>query len=108
MRLAPLYDVASAWPYPRRIPVQKMKLAMQIGRHYRLKEVQPRHFEELAKSCRYPAETLIAVLKDLSERLPDEASALLREVEVRGMTHDVLAKLLDGLSAQCRATLRGL
>ena len=108
MRLAPLYDVASAWPYPRRIPVQKMKLAMQIGRHYRLKEVQPRHFEELAKSCRYPAETLIAVLKDLSERLPDEASALLREVEVRGMTHDVLAKLLDGLSAQCRATLHGL
>jgi serine/threonine-protein kinase HipA len=52
MRLAPLYDIASAWPYPRRIAPQKMQLAMRIGRHYRLKEILPRHFVELAKSCR--------------------------------------------------------
>jgi serine/threonine-protein kinase HipA len=104
MRLAPIYDIASAWPYPRRIPPQRMKLAMRVGRHYRMREIQPRHFEELAKACRYPADWLIATLGDLSAQLPDEASALLKEVEVRGMAQAVLAKLLDGLAAQCNAT----
>jgi serine/threonine-protein kinase HipA len=108
MRLAPLYDIASAWPYPRRIPPQKMKLAMRVGRYYRMKEIQPRHFGELAKACRYPADLLIATLKDLSEQLPDEGLAVLKEVEIRGMGRDVLDKLLDGLTRQCEATQRNL
>ena len=29
MRLAPLYDIASAWPYSKQIPAQKVKLAMR-------------------------------------------------------------------------------
>jgi hypothetical protein len=48
------------------------------------------------------------MLKDLSEQLPDEGLAVLKEVEVRGMRRDVLAKLLDGLSKQCKATRRNL
>jgi serine/threonine-protein kinase HipA len=108
MRLAPLYDIASAWPYPRRIPLQKTKLAMQIGRHYRIREIQPRHFEALAKACRYPADILIATLKELSEQLPDEGLAVLKEIQVRGMGRDALAKLLDGVAAQCKTTLRQL
>jgi serine/threonine-protein kinase HipA len=108
MRLAPLYDVASAWPYPRRIPPQKMKLAMRVGRHYRMTGILPRHFQELAKVCRYPADTLLAMLRDLSEQLPDEGLVLLKDVEDRGMARDVLAKLLDGLAAQCSATKRKL
>jgi hypothetical protein len=86
------------------IPPQKMKLAG----HYRMREIQPRHFEELAKACRYPPDALIAMLRDLSGQLPDEALALLKEVEVTGMARDVLPKLLDGLAAQCKATKRNL
>jgi hypothetical protein len=76
-------------------------------RHSR-KEIRPRHFEELAKACRYPPDILIAMLKDLSEQLPDEGLAVLKEVEVRGMGRDVLAKLLDGLAKQCETTRRNL
>jgi len=108
MRLAPLYDIASAWPYPRRIPPQKMKLAMRIGRYYRIREIQLRHFEELARACRYPVETLISVLRDLCGQLPDEGVAVLKDVEVRGMARTVLAKLVDGLTAQCMAVARSL
>lgn len=108
MRLAPVYDIASAWPYPRRIAPQKMKLAMRIGGYYRLRQIQPRHFDELARACRYPRDVLIATLRDLSERLPDEGLSLMKEVEAKGMAHDVLAKLLDGLAAQCAATKRSL
>jgi serine/threonine-protein kinase HipA len=108
MRLAPLYDIASAWPYPRRIAPQKMKLAMQIGRHYRLKEIQPRHFVELAKVCRFPADSLLGMLKELAERLPDEGSAAMEENARSGMAGEVLTQLLDGLVAQCKATSRSL
>src|SRR6267154_2790466 len=31
LRLAPFYDIASAWPYTRRMPVQKIRLALRIG-----------------------------------------------------------------------------
>lgn len=60
----------------------------------------------LAKACRYPADALITVLQDLAERLPDEAAALLEEIELKGMARIVLARLHDGLAAQCKVTRR--
>jgi serine/threonine-protein kinase HipA len=102
MRLAPLYDIASAWPYPKQIPVQKMKLAMRIGRHYRWREIQPRHFTELARSCRFSPATLLAILRELATRLPDEASALIGELHQTKITGDMLSGLLDGLTTHCR------
>jgi serine/threonine-protein kinase HipA len=54
-RMTPLYDVLSAWPIigrgARRISVQDVKLAMAVSgrtRHYRLNEIQPRHWRLLA------------------------------------------------------------
>ena len=56
-QLTPLYDVLSAWPIigkrANEIPLDKAKLAMALpGRrpHYRLPEIQRRHFEELGKA----------------------------------------------------------
>jgi len=102
MRLAPLYDIASAWPYPNQIPLQKMKLAMRIGRHYRWREIRPRHFEELARSCRYSPDDLLATLGDLAARLPDEASALVAELRQTEIADEMLKRLLDGLATHCK------
>jgi serine/threonine-protein kinase HipA len=57
--LTPLYDVLSAWPIigdgPNRIAYQRAKLAMAIrgekSAHYRLLEIQSRHWQRLAASC---------------------------------------------------------
>lgn len=106
MRLAPFYDIASTWPYPRRVPVQRAKLAMRIGGHYRLREITPRHFRKLALACGYPADALLATLDDFCERLPDEAQAVFDETIEKGMARPVLAKLVDGLASQCRAVRR--
>lgn len=105
MRLAPLYDVASAWPYPRRIPVQKMKLAMRVGNDYRLRQIQPRHLGDLARSCRYPPEELRGSLMELTQVLPDEAAAL--GASLRGLTAagETLGVLVDAIDRQCRAVL---
>jgi len=109
MRLAPLYDIASAWPYQRQIPPQKMKLAMRIGKHYRMREIQTRHFVELARACRYPVDRMIDTLKALSEQLPDEALELGKDfAQDGGLASEFIIRLVDKLAAQCRATRRNL
>jgi serine/threonine-protein kinase HipA len=108
LRLAPFYDIASAWPYARRMPIQKTRLAMRIGGHYRLREILPRHFRKLALAGSYSADALLATLSDFSSRLPDEASALLKEIAEKGMARAVLARVVDGIAAQCRLVQRQL
>jgi len=108
MRLSPLYDIASAWPYPNQIPVKKMKVAMRIGGHYRLREIQPRHFEKLARSCRYSPDELLATLADLATRLPEEASAIIAELRNASIRSHMLHILLDSLVANCKAILVSL
>lgn len=57
--LTPLYDVLSAWPIigdgPNQIAYQRAKLAMAIrgekSMHYRLHDIQVRHWHRLAASC---------------------------------------------------------
>jgi serine/threonine-protein kinase HipA len=105
MRLSPLYDMASAWPYPKQVPAKKMKLAMRIGGHYRLREIQPRHFEKLATSCRYSPDALLAALFDLATRLPDEASTIIAEMRNTSIGSQMLDLFLDGLASNCKAIL---
>jgi serine/threonine-protein kinase HipA len=100
------YDIASTWPYPRRIPPQKMKLAMRIGRHYRVREIQLGHFAELAKACSYPEERAFDLLRNLAEELPDEPSGVARSITTGEVGRAVIDALLDKLSGQCRQTLR--
>lgn len=57
-QLTPLYDVLSAWPIigdgPNLIPYQRAKLAMGVkagNMHYRLRDIQPRHWRRLANSA---------------------------------------------------------
>lgn len=56
--LAPLYDVLSAWPIIGRganqLPYQRARLAMALrgqNAHYRLGEIEVRHWKRLAVSC---------------------------------------------------------
>jgi serine/threonine-protein kinase HipA len=57
--LTPLYDVLSAWPIigngPNRIAYQRARLAMAVkgeqNAHYRLRDIQARHWQRLAATC---------------------------------------------------------
>lgn len=48
MRLAPLYDLASALAYPD-IDPKKIKLAMKIGGSYRLRDIGRRNWKKLVR-----------------------------------------------------------
>jgi len=83
-----------------------MKLAMRIGKHYKMREIQSRHFIDLAKACRYPASKLLAILSELAEQLPDEALSLSEEFRRTSIAHDLMDRLIESIAAQCAATLR--
>ncbi|MGH8196259.1 MAG: type II toxin-antitoxin system HipA family toxin [Woeseiaceae bacterium] len=73
--LTPLYDVMSAQHLLDDGSLQRkdMKLAMSVGRnrHYRIHEIQPRHFQQTAGRAGLPAGMAELALKQIREALPD-------------------------------------
>lgn len=108
MRLAPLYDVASAWPYPAKIPPKKMKLAMKIGGHYRLHDLVPRHFAGLARECGFPQDRIMAMLSELAEEVPDKAAIVAKDILRRGMDRRIVDGIVAGMAAHCARLRRAL
>lgn len=114
--LTPLYDVLSAWPFigrgARRLQIQDVKLAMALrGRnpHCLLREIQPRHFADLAgrmgdpkawPSMRALVDHVPEALAQVERALPDDFPAPLWDSIVRGTTgqrdHFLAAQPSDG------------
>lgn len=100
-RMTPLYDVVSAWPIigkgANELAYEKAKLAMAIrsrSAHYRLIEIQARHWQHLAQTSGVPAlwdrmvqmvEAVDAALDDVEGRLPEEFPSHLRNTVINGM-----------------------
>lgn len=85
--LTPLYDVLSAWPIlgdgPANVSYQRARLAMAVrgerNMHYRLRDIQLRHWQRLAGICGPDvwgrmvamAQTVPDMLDRVEQRLPD-------------------------------------
>ncbi len=101
-RLTPLYDVISTWPVighgVGKLEWQKARLAMSVrgnSRHYRLHEIQRRHFNAMALRCGLgaDAEDLIQGLIERTDSVIDKVSRELPE----GFPHGVAGPILDNL-----------
>jgi len=107
VRLAPLYDLASALPFDD-MQFQKLTLAMKIGPDYRLRDIGEQEWRRLAENLRVDPDGLLQRLTDLATRLPDEAAAVRDRLRSEGLQHDLIERLCDRLSAradQCRKTV---
>lgn len=96
VRLAPLYDIASALPY-RRIPFQKAKLAMKIGGKYRARDIGKHQWEKQAAALGWGAEEIVAELRRILDALPDASAGVLAECEAAGLKNDLLQRLHSAL-----------
>lgn len=71
-RLTPIYDVLSAYPPIKmgQIQYEKAKFAMAIGdnRHYKLKEIQRRHWLQSAKKANYPIDEMNKILDEVASQ----------------------------------------
>ena len=104
-RLAPLYDVISSLPYVKQ--AKDAKLAMSIDKHYRFDQIQPRHWEAQARTAGYSADRMLAHIRDLLARLPEESVAMIKVFKTEGMHSTELDTLVGLLAERCKA-LRSL
>lgn len=83
-QLTPLYDVMSAWPVVgnrhNQLPPTKIKLAMGLKatrKHYRIAEIQRRHFNYVAQRCGLGAdmESVISEVIDVTPTVIDRVAA---------------------------------
>jgi serine/threonine-protein kinase HipA len=97
VRLAPLYDVASALPY-KDMYLPKLKLAMKIGREYKLRNIGLHQWRMLAGQLRLDEDEVIDRVKNLAEAVPDASTACLQRCGVQKLNHEILPRLADAIS----------
>ncbi len=102
VRLAPLYDLASALPYPDMAP-QKLKLAMKIGGKYRLRDIGRRQWQKLAADIGVDPERVVAAARSQAAALPDVATSVLADTRRAGLVHPVVEALSDALVERARS-----
>ncbi len=78
-RLAPLYDLASALPYLDHAERRRATLAMRVGRHYRIVDIQRRHWHALAETLGVTTASTDEALHDLTSRLPSAIDRVSKE-----------------------------
>ncbi len=107
VRLAPLYDIASAAAYdghPRRL-----RMAQKIGGEYRPTVIASRHWSRLAKTVGIDGTRLQDDIVSMIERLPDALSDAVAGTDINERESASAAKLLDaiaGWASTCRSAMQ--
>lgn len=105
--LTPLYDVLSAQPAvdARKIERKQMKLAMSVGdkRHYRIDEIQARHFQQSADAAKIPPVLSARAIDDIATHMDRALDQL--EASLPG---DFPEALHQSISAGVRRRLKAL
>ncbi len=99
VRLAPLYDIASALPYGTH--ERKLRLAMKIGGDYRVYPIQntwPKAARELGLAPELAVDRVLA----LAQRAPDAFSESAGATEVLELGSSLPARLLDLVAERCQ------
>ncbi len=107
VRLAPLYDVASVIPY-QDINIDRAKLSMKLGGEYRLRNIRLYHWRRLAQELHVDPDATIQRVDDFARQLRDHVPDIRRRMTDEGLTHSIIARLADALTARaaaCRAIL---
>src|SRR5690606_22797223 len=101
VRLAPLYDVASALPYDG-LDFQKLKLAMKFGGEYRLRDIGARHVARLAKEARLDPAKLVTHARALALQTPNIAAQVGIELNEAGLAHPIIPRLIGTVTARAQ------
>jgi len=110
VRLAPLYDIGSALPYPDAVHPRKAKLALKIGGQYLVSRIGRHEWEKFAVEHRLDKERLIEGIVNMAKGLPTLVDNLGREMEQQGISSPVTKKLAEALTArsqECTALMKG-
>lgn len=105
VRLAPLYDVASALPYEQ-LDRKAFKLPMSIGGEYRLDWIAGRHWIRLAQELQLDVDAVMARLRGLAERTPDHFADAGAEDVVRALDSPLPNRLTAAVARRSSECIR--
>jgi serine/threonine-protein kinase HipA len=108
VRLAPLYDISSALPYPELMNPHKLKLAMKVGKEYRVKYIARREWTRLAQDLDLDAEELLSRVRQLGEAIPDAMAEAAADPAVRSLDSALPGTLTDAIAKRVNSVLREL
>lgn len=102
-RLTPLYDVMSAAPYPQ-LPVHKIKLAMAVGdkNHYRLQQIQLRHFYQTGQKAGLSKQDIDDIFSDMVAQAENALSGTANLAAEAGMPESTSGPILDGVNRRIK------
>jgi serine/threonine-protein kinase HipA len=103
LRLAPLYDIASALPYPH-LETYRLKLAMKIGSQYRLRNILPRHWCALAEELGLDEDAVLDHIRTIAARAA-QALPTIRQ-QAAPLDHPIVPLLLDQIEARLDGVVR--
>ena len=106
VRLAPLYDLASALPYAG-TQARKLKLAMKIGGKYRLGEIGAYQWEKLGRELKLSEDRIRASLSRMTRAVVDVVPEVLRREQRQGLSHPILARLAKVLVERAKRVAVG-
>lgn len=104
--LTPLYDVMGVDPYPQISPY-KLKLAMALGdnRHYRVREILPRHFYQTGRKAGFAEKDIDNVFTELMHALDGALDSAAMAAEKAKMPVETRDPIIEGVRR--RAALIG-
>ena len=101
VRLAPLYDVASALPYDD-MYVPRLKMAMSVGGEYTLSKIARRHWQRLAVDIGLDPEAIVERVGHLVAAAPDAFADVARSEPVAALNSPLPARLVDRIAERAR------
>ncbi len=93
VRLAPLYDLASALPYPDLDP-RRLRLAMRIGSAYRIQDITRRHWAACAQELGLDPEHVAVRTRELAVQVPGLLVAIEGRVVKEGLDATVVRRMI--------------
>lgn len=107
VRLAPLYDIASALPYTD-LYVPKVRSAMKIGPHYLISAIKQSAWRAFATDVGADANELVVRARDLAATAPDAFSDAAAALLATGVPSNLPDRLIDGVAERSASCLNAL
>lgn len=104
VRLAPLYDVASALPYD--FQRQKLKMAFKIGGRYRIEQIHSWQWSRFAAEASLPTAEVLELGGSMAEAMPEILREIVDRTRAAGHDHPILKRMADALISRAERCAR--
>lgn len=108
VRLAPLYDLVSALPYPSWIHPRKAKLAMRVGGEYAISKIGARHWRELAERSDLDPGPVLERVVSLVRDIPAAVQRVAARLRAEGLDLPIIATMEERIARHAGECLQRL